>query len=88
MTATSGLTEDEIRKMIDENAEYMVRVRQSEEVVQRRDQIRRTIRDVERMMPSVETALGGSALVRTRWRKLERRSRAERTPSRHTRCRA
>lgn len=62
VTATSGLTEDEIRKMIDENAEYMVQVRQSEEVDQRRDQIRRTIRDVERMMPSVETALGSSAL--------------------------
>ena len=62
VTATSGLTEDEIRKMIDENEEYMVQVRTSEETDSRRDSIRRSIRDVERMMPSVEAALGDSAL--------------------------
>jgi molecular chaperone DnaK len=62
VTATSGLTEDEIKKMIDENAEYMVQVRQSEEVDARRDSIRRSIREVERLMPEVETALGDSPL--------------------------
>ena len=62
VTATSGLTEDEIKKMIDENAEYMVQVRQSEEVDARRDSIRRSIREIERLMPEVETALGDSPL--------------------------
>ncbi|MFT6398409.1 MAG: molecular chaperone DnaK [Bradymonadia bacterium] len=62
VTATSGLTEDEIRKMIEENAEYMVQVKTSEETDSKRDQIRRSIRDVERMMPDVEAALGNSAL--------------------------
>ena len=62
VTATSGLTEDEIKKMIDENAEYMVQVRQSEEVDTRRDSIRRSIREIERLMPEVETALGDSPL--------------------------
>jgi molecular chaperone DnaK len=62
VTATSGLTEDEIRKMIEENEEYMVQVKTSEETDSKRDQIRRSIRDVERMMPDVEAALGDSAL--------------------------
>lgn len=62
VTATSGLTDEEIRKMIDENAEYMVQVRQSEEVDTRRDNIRRSIREIERMMPDVEEALGDSPL--------------------------
>lgn len=62
VTATSGLTEDEIRKMIEENEEYMVQVKTSEETDSKRDQIRRAIRDVERMMPDVEIALGESTL--------------------------
>ena len=69
VTATSGLTEDEIRKMIDENAEYMVQVRTSEETDSRRDSIRRSIRDVERMLPAVEEALGDSELGRDALRK-------------------
>ncbi|MFT4704055.1 MAG: molecular chaperone DnaK [Bradymonadia bacterium] len=62
VTATSGLTEDEIKKMIHENAEYMVQVRQSEQVDSKRDQIRRSIREIERMMPDVERVLGDSSL--------------------------
>ncbi|MCB9521199.1 MAG: molecular chaperone DnaK [Myxococcales bacterium] len=62
VTATSGLTEDEIKKMITENAEYMVQVRQSEEVDAKRDQIRRAVREIEKVFPEVESALGGSAL--------------------------
>ncbi len=69
VTATSGLTEDEIKKMIEENEEYMVQVRQTEEVDARRDQIRRSIRDIERMMPDVEHALGDSSLGQDALRK-------------------
>ncbi len=64
VTATSGLTEDEIRKMIRENEQYMVQVRESEEVDQRRDQLRRLVREIERMMPEVETSVDGSSLGR------------------------
>ncbi len=69
VTATSGLTEDEIKKMIEENEEYMVQVKQSEEVDSRRDQIRRAIREIERMMPDVETALDASSLGQDALRK-------------------
>jgi len=62
VTATSGLTEDEIKKMIRENEDYMVQVRQTEELDSRRDGIRRSIREIERLMPSVEDVLGGTDL--------------------------
>ena len=71
VTATSGLTEDEIRKMIEENEEYMVQVRESEELDTRRDQIRRSIRDIERMMPDVEKVIESSSLGQDALRKAQ-----------------
>lgn len=62
VTATSGLTEDEIRKMIRENEDYMVQVRESEELDARRDHVRRMLREAERMLPEAERAMGTSGL--------------------------
>jgi molecular chaperone DnaK len=69
VTATSGLTEDEVRKMIEENEEYMVQVRRSEELDSRRDAIRRSVREIERLMPEVEAAVGASDLGQDALRK-------------------
>ena len=40
----------------------MVQVRKSEETDARRDQIRRTIREIEKLLPDVQKALAGSSL--------------------------
>lgn len=71
VTATSGLTEDEIKKMIRENEQYMVQVRESEEIDQRRDALRRSIREIERMMPEVEGAVESSSLGRDALKKAQ-----------------
>ncbi len=64
VTATSGLTEEEINAMIRENADYMVQVKKTEEVDQYRDHVRRLIRDIERMQPMVEQTLGDNQIGR------------------------
>lgn len=69
VTATSGLTEDEISSMIQENADYMVQVKSSEQVDGRRDSIRRAVREIERLMPDVELTLGSSEMGREVLRK-------------------
>ena len=71
VTATSGLTEDEISAMIRENADYMVQVKTSEEVDGRRDSLRRAVREIERLMPDVQLALGGSEMGRDVLRKAQ-----------------
>jgi molecular chaperone DnaK len=62
VTATSGLSEDEIRKMIRENEDYMVQVKHTEELDARRDQIRRMLREVERLLPEAEHAVQAAGL--------------------------
>ncbi len=71
VTATSGLTEHEIRDMIRENEDYMVQVRESEQVDVKRDQIRRAIRDVERMMPDIEAVIESTSLGQDALRKAQ-----------------
>ena len=60
VTATSGLTEDEIRRMIEENKDYLVELRDSEEVERDRQQVERVANEVERLFPEVEAAIAGS----------------------------
>jgi molecular chaperone DnaK len=62
VTATSGLTEDEIRRMIEENKDYLLEIKQSEEIEAQRDALRRRIRDVEGLMPRVRHVLTASSL--------------------------
>ena len=69
VTATSGLTEEEISSMIRENEDYLVQVKHSEEIDQRRDRIRRCMREIERMMPTVEQVIDSSSLGRDALRK-------------------
>jgi molecular chaperone DnaK len=71
VTATSGLTEDEISSMIRENADYMVQVKSSEQDDGRRDSMRRAVREIERLMPDVQLALGSSEMGREVLRKAQ-----------------
>ena len=71
VTATSGLTEDEISSMIRENADYMVQVKSTEQDDGRRDSMRRAVREIERLMPDVQLALGSSEMGREVLRKAQ-----------------
>ncbi len=54
VTATSGLTEDEIDAMISENQDYLVELKRGEEREERRAQIRKNIREVEKLLSGAD----------------------------------
>lgn len=60
VTATSGLTEDEISQMIDENRDLLVGRREDEEVEKARQQAERLIEEIEKLFPRVEEVIAGS----------------------------
>jgi len=60
VTATSGLTEDEIKKMIDANKEYMVDVRTGQEFDKARHQAEKSLEEIESLFPQVTDAIAGS----------------------------
>jgi len=62
VTASSGLTEDEINRMIEENKDYALEIKQSEEDDAQRAEVRKLIRQVEQLLPQVEENLKGSAV--------------------------
>jgi molecular chaperone DnaK len=49
VTAASGLTEDEIHGMIQENADYLVQLKEGEDLEHVRAQVRKQIREIERL---------------------------------------
>jgi len=60
VTATSGLTEDEIKKMIDANKDYMVEVRSGQEFEKARHQAERILDEIEHLFPQVSEIISGS----------------------------
>src|ERR1041385_6639450 len=60
VTATSGLTEDEIKKMIDANKEYMVEVRSGQEFDKARHGAERVLDEIESLFPQVTDIIAGS----------------------------
>jgi molecular chaperone DnaK len=60
VTATSGLTEDEIRKMIDANKDYMVEVRSGQEFEKHRHAAEKILDEIEGLFPQVTSAISGS----------------------------
>ena len=71
VTATSGLSEDEIKHMMEENREYLVDVRNNEEIEQLRASIQRTIMEIDKISPKVRTVLEGSDFGQEAIRKAE-----------------
>ena len=60
VTATSGLTEDEIKRMIQENKDYLVDLKEGEEFEREKQQAERIIEDVEAIFPAVEQTIATS----------------------------
>jgi molecular chaperone DnaK len=60
VTATSGLTEDEIRRMIDENKDYMVEVRSNQEFEKHKQQAEKILDEIEGLFPKVSEIISGS----------------------------
>lgn len=64
VTATSGLTEDELQKLVENSQSYMVEVRASEEFQRQRQHAERLIADVRRLFPQVEGIMSGTSFGR------------------------
>jgi molecular chaperone DnaK len=60
VTATSGLTEDEIRRMMEESRDYLLDQKSSEELEAKRQEAERLVDEIERLFPRVEAAIAGS----------------------------
>ncbi len=60
VTATSGLTEDEIRHMIDENKDYMIEVRSTQEFEKHRQNAERLLEEIDSLFPRVSEIISGS----------------------------
>ena len=60
VTATSGLTEDEIRSMVDENKDYMLEVRSSQEFEKHKQQAEKVLDEIEGLFPKVSEIISGS----------------------------
>jgi molecular chaperone DnaK len=60
VTATSGLTEDEIRKMIEDNRDYMVDVRAGQEFDKHRHAAEKLLDEIEGLFPQVSEIISGS----------------------------
>lgn len=61
VTATSGLTEEEIQNMIEENQDYLVELKKGETIEEQRASIRRLIREFERFASQDESPSAGRA---------------------------
>jgi molecular chaperone DnaK len=60
VTATSGLTKDEIKEMIDSAKEYMLDRRTSEDFEAARQEAEKLVADIERLFPQVEVVVASS----------------------------
>jgi molecular chaperone DnaK len=60
VTATSGLTEDEIQRMTNENQEFLVSSRAEEEVEKERQRIEKMVHEAESLLPKVQEVLSGT----------------------------
>ncbi len=72
VTATSGLTEDELRRILDEQLdEQLQRKHTTREVDDRREWVARMVREIEALLPAVRTAIEGTKFGADALRKAE-----------------
>jgi molecular chaperone DnaK len=64
VTATSGLTEDELQKLVEQSQGYMVEVRASEEFERAKQGVEKLIKDVQELFPQVEGIMSGTSFGR------------------------
>jgi molecular chaperone DnaK len=60
VTATSGLTEDEIRRMVEESKDYLLDQKANEEFEKHKQSAEKLIDEIEALFPRVEAAIAGS----------------------------
>jgi molecular chaperone DnaK len=60
VTATSGLTEEEIRRMVEESKDYLLDQKASEEFERHKQSAEKLIDEIEGLFPRVEQAIAGS----------------------------
>ena len=64
VTATSGLTEDELQRLVEQSQGYMVEVRASEEFERDRQKVEGLVAEVRQLLPQVEGIMSGTAFGR------------------------
>jgi molecular chaperone DnaK len=64
VTATSGLTEDELQRLVDQSTGYMVEVRASEEFERAKQGVEKLIGEVQDLFPQVEGIMSGTSFGR------------------------
>jgi molecular chaperone DnaK len=60
VTATSGLTEEEIRRMVEESRDYLLDQRANDEFEQKKQAAEKLVDEIEGLFPRVEQAIAGS----------------------------
>jgi molecular chaperone DnaK len=60
VTATSGLTEDEIRKMVEQSRDYLLDQKANEEFEGKKQAAEKLIDEIQSLFPRVESAIAGS----------------------------
>jgi len=60
VTASHGLTEDELRDIVDRNADYMLEAKENEQFDAVKTEIDRLAREVGKLLPKVEAAVAGT----------------------------
>ncbi len=64
VTATSGLTEDELQRLVEQSQGYMVEVRASEEYERAKQGVEKLISEVRELFPQVEGIMSGTSFGR------------------------
>ncbi|MCY1006546.1 molecular chaperone DnaK [Nannocystis pusilla] len=64
VTATSGLTEDELKELVKQSQAYMIELRASEELERRRQQCEKLIDSIRELLPQVQEAMSGTRFGR------------------------
>jgi molecular chaperone DnaK len=70
VTASSGLTDDEIRAMTDEAQEYAVGIKATDAFEESRAELEALLRDIEALIPEVEPVISGSEFGQDALRKV------------------
>jgi molecular chaperone DnaK len=60
VTASGGLTEDELKRIMEEQRDYMLEAKVSEELKSRRSELEGTLREVNELLPRVRQITSGS----------------------------
>ena len=71
VTATSGLSEEEIRQMAEDNKEFLVEARESEDLTREKQLLEKIIGQVTKLFPKVEKAISGSKFGQDALKKAE-----------------